>query len=523
MSITFWILWAAFAAFAAKRLMTYLHIFQQEEYNALRFLNWMIKSAAFDRRISLAFMALALLGFAGASPASLHILGALALFAAFWFEADPRQTGKKKLVLTSRAKRILGAAFGIAVIGAAFLGPVWGWIGAVQVLPLLLIASNFLWTPFESFVQRKYWAEAHNRLLAVAPAVIGVTGSFGKTSVKHLLGHVLQTHARTYFTPGSVNSPMGVSRALREEMPEDCKYYVGEMGAYGVGSIARLCRLTPPSYGIITALGEAHYERFGSLDNVARAKFELADAVLAKNGKMVVSENVLAQPYARDFVNAHRAAFLICGFGNLCDVRILSTAQTKTGTAINLSYQGKTHSLTAPIWGEHQAGNIALVFGMALTLGLAPEQIAIALKSAPQTKHRLEVKPQPDGSIYIDDAYNSNPAGFASALGILTLLRPEGGRRILVTPGMAELGEKHDELHRELGQKAAANADIILAVKPERIGTFIEGAAALGAENILKFPNFAQAQNWLAANVQRGDVVLLENDLPDLYEKKVRL
>jgi UDP-N-acetylmuramoyl-tripeptide--D-alanyl-D-alanine ligase len=519
MSITFWIIWAAFIAFAAKRLMTYLHIFQQEEYDAKRFLNWMGRTLAFDRRVSLAFIALVILGVAGASMPSLHILGALVFLAAFWFETDPRKTGKKKLVLTSRAKRILGVALGISVIAALSVP----WIIAVQALPFFLIVSNYLWTPFEAHNQKKFWDEAHARLLEIHPIVIGVTGSFGKTSVKHLLGHVLQTHARTYFTPGSINTPMGVSRALRENMQEDCKYYIGEMGAYGIGSIERLCRLTPPSYGIITALGEAHYERFGSLDNVARAKFELAQAVLAKCGKTVISENVLAQPYARDFVQNHRASFIVCGNTENCDVQVVDTRQTKDGTQLTLSYDGKTFSLTAPIWGDHQDGNIALVFAMAVTLGLAPEQIEVALKSAPQTQHRLEVKPQADGVTYIDDAYNSNPAGFASALGILTLLKPEGGRRILVTPGMAELGAKHDELHRELGQKAAVSADIILAVKPDRIQAFVEGAAQLGTENILKFPNFAQAQNWLAANTRKGDVILLENDLPDLYEKRVRL
>ena len=270
-------------------------------------------------------------------------------------------------------------------------------------------------------------------------------------------------------------------------------------------------------------MGEAHYERFKNLENVARAKFELAEAVLAKGGKMVVAEQALSQPYARQFVDTHRAAFLVCGESADADIRLRNPQETLAGTSVQVTWKKKTYLLHAPVWGNHQAGNMVLVFAMAVNLGLPPEQVVTALKTAPQTKHRLEVKHQPDGSILIDDAYNSNPVGFANALDTLALLCPKGGRRILVTPGMAELGAEHDNQHARLAEKAATCVDIALVVRPERIPTF---KATLGEKlgpNMLTFQTFAEANQWLKTNLKRNDIVLLENDLPDLYEKRLVL
>ena len=176
-------------------------------------------------------------------------------------------------------------------------------------VPFTLVLGNILMMPLESRTQRKFWTEAHTKLKRLRPMVIGITGSFGKTSVKHILGHILSMHARTLYTPGSVNTVMGNTRIIREQLKPGVRYFIAEMGAYGIGSIKRLCDLTPPDFGILTTIGEAHYERFKSLETVAQAKFELSEAVIAKDGKMIVGEEVLAQQYAVDYMNAHRDQF----------------------------------------------------------------------------------------------------------------------------------------------------------------------------------------------------------------------
>ncbi len=187
-------------------------------------------------------------------------------------------------------------------------------------------------------------------------------------------------------------------------------------------------------------------------------------------------------------------------------------------------WRDQLYTLRAPIFGEHHIGNMALAFATACSLGISPEDAILALSSAPQITHRLEVKQGPAGSRLIDDAYNSNPVGFASALKLLNALKPEGGRRILVTPGMVEMGTAHDEEHRRIGLIARSLVDILLPVVPERIASLI---AAFQLDNpggmVVPCANFAAAQAWMNANVSPLDIVLLENDLPDLYEKKLSL
>ncbi|MDP3737427.1 MAG: UDP-N-acetylmuramoyl-tripeptide--D-alanyl-D-alanine ligase [Hyphomonadaceae bacterium] len=522
---------AAFAFFLYRRLPRYLHIFQQEEYDNPRFLSWIVSARAFDIRVTIALVVLSAVYLVAGAYITWElwpITGGAVFLAAAALEPDPTKAGKKPLVLTQRAKAIFYLALGIgAVIGAliAWLLPVWGWIIGVQLPPLMLVLANTILWPMEKKKQLFFLTDAKARLKRINPEVIGITGSFGKTTVKHMLGHVLSLLDNAFITPGSVNTPMGISRVIREQLPEDTRFFVVEMGAYGPGSIARLCDLTPPQSGAITAIGEAHYERFKTLDIVARAKFELAEAVLKSTGKIVVTDNVLAQDYAQKTVATHRDRFIICGEGENADVRIGPWKVTPEGLEIALTWADKTHAVQAPVFGTHNVGNIAVVFGIAVGLGMQPERVVAALRSAPQTKHRLEVKKQDNGLIVIDDAYNSNPTGFEAALGVLSLMG-EGGkrRRVLVTPGMVELGARHDELHTKLGGIAADHADMVIAVRSERIPTFVEAfKAKRKPEDIMQVGSFGEAKKWLDENIKGDAVILLENDLPDLYERKLTL
>jgi len=147
----------------------------------------------------------------------------------------------------------------------------------------------------------------------------------------------------------------------------------------------------------------------------------------------------------------------------------------------------------------------------------------LALKSTPQITHRFEVKPGPNGAVLVDDAYNSNPKGFASALEALDILVEPSGQRILATPGMVELGDAHDEEHTRLGEIAAAHVDTLLAIAPSRIESFVDAfeQKASDQSETIRCKNFAEANDWITENAKFGDVVLLENDLPDLYERRL--
>jgi UDP-N-acetylmuramoyl-tripeptide--D-alanyl-D-alanine ligase len=285
-----------------------------------------------------------------------------------------------------------------------------------------------------------------------------------------------------------------------------------------------LCELTPPKMGIVTAIGMAHYERFKTLETVAEAKFELAEAVAAAGGTLIAAADTLNFATPRRFAEAHPGTMVTVGSEPGAAVAITELRQEADGIAVIVLWQGQPYGLRAPLFGVHQGRNIALAFAAACTLGLAPEDVVASLRTTPQIAHRLEVKRQGSGTVLIDDAYNSNPVGFASALELLDLLRRPGGRRILVTPGMVELGAAHDDEHRRIGGLAATHVDVLVAVAPHRVAPLAAAfaAAAPGAE-IVSCAGFAEAQEWMARNLADTDVVLLENDLPDLLEQKLRL
>lgn len=523
------IIYLAFLAFCAKRLMNYLHALQQDDYDNVRFWKWTARNKVYDKRATIALLLLSI-------PAALNLIPPLAThFLTFlifgiiiYTEKDARKDAKKALVLTPRAKRILNMSLVIcAAIGMVgfFVPSPAIWIIPIQLIPLLLILGNNFLSPHEKAVQQKFANEAKAKLEQMRPTIIGITGSYGKTSVKHILGHILKSTAPTLMTPGSVNTMMGITRIIREHLQPNHKYLIVEMGAYGPGSIKSLCDLTPPDTGIITSIGHAHYERFKTLDTVAHAKYELAESVLASGGTVIVGEKTLRFKHTQEMRHKDARNFIVCGGpdtdGHLTkdDLGITLIDQNSKGLVVGVMWQGKEHALRAPIYGHHHAENIAMAFAAAMHLGIEAEDVKAALTRLPQIAHRLELKKQDDGSALLDDAYNSNPTGFRSALDLLKKLKGDYTRTILVTPGIVELGPAHDDVHEKLGSYAADCCDIAIIVQPSRIPTFISGfKKANPAKPLHTFDTFVEAQSWLTKNRQKGDLILLENDLPDIYE-----
>ncbi len=516
----------AFLVFVYKRQLRYLHIFQQEEYDNPRFLSWIFRTHSYDKRLSLIVIVVAIAALT-IGPLYIFYFALAVLFLVFsYLEPNPLQLAKKKLVLTQRANRIfrLSLVLNLVVLLELYFQSFFFFLVCVHFIPVTLMIANMLLRPLEKSIQDKFKNEAVTKFERIQPETIAITGSFGKTSTKLVLGHILQLNTHAYFPPGSINTVMGITRMIREKMADNCKYFVTEMGAYGEGSINRLCDFTPPDHGIITAIGAAHFERFKDLETTAKAKFELATRVISRGGKVVIAEGVLNSNYAKTYVKDKREHFIIVGEGDDVDAKIMSVEQTEKGIGIDINYNGETYSISAPIFGKHHASNISLAFVMACFIGIKPEMIKVALKSTPQIKHRLEVKSYINGSQVIDDAYNSNPQGFRNAINLLDLLNTKNGRKILVTPGMVELGDLHDKEHTEIGRIASEKVDITLLIKGERIPTFADAYnnSKNGAE-LIELPSFEDAKAWLQENVTAADVVLLENDLPDLYEQKLTL
>ncbi len=515
-------MFAALAALMQVRLATVLGFYQQEEYDSKRFWRAWLRLPLIDFRASLALVLTVIVhAYLGGKG-----IWALWLYSAFliWLrarEAKINAAAKKKLNMTERAMRLYQLAAIFMLIAALpvllSLSYIWVWL---QLTPLAVMAANAALQPLQRRVNQRYMDEARARLADYPGKIIAITGSFGKTTTKHILGHALENLDSVFFSPGSINTVLGHTRHIRERLKPQDAYFIAEMGAYGPGSIQRLCDFIPPQMGIITSVGAAHYERFKSLETVAKAKAELGFSVLEHpDGQVYLHDSLQDYDVYQDMKRQAPERVHYCGPREGSDVRLTSVETTLDGTQITIERHGASETYAVALLGEHNADNLVLVVALLRDQGFAPELIDLALRAMPQIAHRLERRDLP-GYTLLDDAYNSNPTGFSSALRALdALAKRTGGRRILVTPGMAELGAQHDEQHAKIGALVSKCADITLAVRPDRIQSLVDAATDQGCE-VLPMASFAEARAWIESQAQPQDVILIENDLPDLLESR---
>jgi UDP-N-acetylmuramoyl-tripeptide--D-alanyl-D-alanine ligase len=519
--------------FSFKRGRLFMHFFQQEEYDNKRFFYYIFSNPKLiDKKLTISLIAVfLLLSFLEQHHyTTIYLAIVLQIFALIQINPCSKNV-KKALVITARVKRIFALFLSliIAIYGLFYLSffNISGILFLIVLilfihsLALLLILSNLLLQPYEKYIQNFFLKDAKQKLKDAATPIIAITGSYGKTSTKYILHNTLSFVASSLSTPGSVNTSMGISRIIREKLKKEHKYFIVEMGAYGVGSIKRLCDLASPNHGIITAVGDSHYERFKSLENVAKAKFELNQAINHNNGKTIINSDAID----KEFIKKYGKNLILVGSAKDNDYVISQIKQTTGGLKFKIENKGKIYDINSSLFGLHHAHNIALSFAMAHNLGIDVDAIIAAQKNMPQIKHRLEVIKAKDQPIIIDDAYNSNPDGFIAALKITKLLKKDGGRSILVTPGMVELGDLHQQKHEEVAIEALKNIDIAIIIKPKRIQSFVKlfTKEMKKSQQLICFDGFVEAKKWIDENSNVNDVILYENDLPDLYENQICL
>jgi len=516
------LLFAALLVLVIQRLRTLLTYFQQEEYEGKRFVGSWQSVRLFDVKASVATIAATVLTAAGVSLALASALLAATFLVIAYIERGHRY--KKPLVMTQRALRILrltAAALGTLSL-AVLLHPLLA-IPVLQLAPLGLIAINAMLTPFQTRINRRFENEARAKLERLNPVRIGITGSFGKTTVKHMLAEILAASAPVFFSRGSINTVLGHTRHIRQRLQWAHKYFVAEMGAYGIGSIKRLCDFIHPQYGIVTAVGDAHTERFGSLDAIAQAKSELAAEVCAKGGTVVLHSALLEYEPFRAISDRHRTQIVTVGSAG-ADVEIESRELEDGSWTISLRSNDPRIppiNYELPLVGEHNVMNSALAVTLAVIIDqTVADQIPYYTRTIAQVPHRLQKIGAPGSALILDDAYNSNELGFISAVSTMKkLAQQRGGRSILVTPGIAELGLEHDRVHERLGRICAENCDIVYVINRERIDSFFRFAGS-GKARVVDVPTFAAAREAISHDLNDQDVVLYENDLPDLLEER---
>lgn len=526
---------AAGALFGARRLLRFLRYLQQEQYYTLRFISWHHSHRTFDSRATLA----ALVVFAASllSPCSGVTLSLAASVYLLWlalYEENPLRGGKLSLVFTLRAKRIYLCALALSLIFILFVywlslfeffGPSQTarfWLLGIiffQSPPYLLALANLILLPLEKCIQARFLKEAREKYRHLSPFTIGITGSYGKTSTKAILGELLTTAVGPVFWPKKgVNSLMGITRSIREDLLPAHKWAVVEMAAFQRGSIRKLCDLTPPNAGIITAVGLMHLERFKTKENIFLAKSELAEAVPADGILVCNADDEGARGVAEKFPKATTVLYSINGprAGISCAASDISF--TETGTRFVLHCEGSTFEAFIPLLGKPAVSNALGAFAMCKALGCDTKLMLAALRTIRPVDNRLNLVKE-SGVLYLRDAYNSNPIGFAAALEVLEQL--PGRRKILVTPGVVELGARQFEENLRLAELARKVCSIVFIVARTNREAWLKG---IGTEKgdaleVKTFDHRDPALAELRSLVQSEDAVLIENDLPDLYEE----
>jgi UDP-N-acetylmuramoyl-tripeptide--D-alanyl-D-alanine ligase len=528
--------------FFTQRGLRYLRYFQQEEYNGTRFKDWFLEKRTFDTKgTAIAITAAALSRFASGGDMGICVViclvAGVVLVAVGVQEEDPRKVGKIKLKMTDRAMAIYKLALGLEAIatifiiaGTYFLGAGESiylyWLAAVvsiQSAPIWIVIANAILWPQELQKQQAFLQEAKDILADNQPYTIGITGSYGKTSTKAILGSILEAIEPTFWTPGSINTEMGITRQIRENFKPQQQIAIIEMGAYQIGSIARLCRFTPPNAGLVTAVGVMHLERFGGAENIYKAKCELAQAIPADGLLVCNGDNPGARKMATEYPKATTLLYgLEPELGHL-DCWMSDIKATMDGTTFTIHWQDREYPGFTKLLGVPMLSNLVGSFTMACALGKDPDYVIAAIYNLEPANSRLNLRKNGDGFI-LDDSYNSNPIGFASALEVLEVL--EGGRKILMTPGMVELGEIQAAENRQVALKAASICDLALVIgdtnKAALKAGLLEGG--LAPEQLMEFPNRDVALAYLTSpeHRQAKDLILIENDLPDLYESIAR-
>ena len=477
---------------AAYRTYKFARFYQLEGYNSVRYLRWWARS-----------LPLALLWVPGGEV-------------------------KQQFTRTQRALRLVFTScvlVGLLAFTGVFIGIVGVVIsGALAYLlaPLMYPLANILMYPVEAALRQGYLSKAKAALQAAGPTVIAITGSYGKTTTKEYIAHLLGARYNVLKTPKSYNTLMGVCRVINQMLPshEQYDYFIVEMGAYITGEIAAICRLTAPQISLVTAVGPMHLERFGSIENTAKVKYEIIEAlpldgaaIFNLDDPRVQAMDARGYPVQRFGVTREDAP----------GARLRASQIRMTAEGLNFivtdAQSGETVQIRAPVYGDHNVTNILMALAVAQHVGIPLQDSALRAATLEPAEHRLVRRVLPNGLVTIDDAYSANPVGSRQALRVLDLHRTATNMLAVITSGMIELGPIQDEENHKLGVDMAKVATDVVLINPKQAEPVLRGLleANFPLEHIHSVETTSAAIAWMTANAGAGDAVLIMSDLPDTY------
>ena len=407
--------------------------------------------------------------------------------------------------------------------------------GVPILLPYILFVAYLINEPMEELIKRHYIRQAKTKLDNTDVLRIGITGSYGKTSVKEILRTILSQKYRVLATPASYNTPLGIAITVKS-LDSTHDVFIAEMGARNKGDIKELALLVKPDYGVLTGINNQHLESFGTIENIKNTKFELFETLArgagdgvdglndgqgrndgnGRNGKGFFSSD---NEGARELYERFGGEKYLAGIGgaenDLVTATELSTSEQGTSFTLNIAGEEPVACNTV-LLGKHSVSNICLAAAVAYKVGLTPEEIAKGINRLQSVGHRLELVPNNKKIVIIDDSYNCNEDGAKAAMEVLDTFK---GRKIVVTPGLVELGKMENVANLSFGTLLAAHADKVIVIGKHNAEMIINGLTAGGMDkaDISFAKNLNKGNEILNGMLAEGDVVLFENDLPDNY------
>lgn len=506
-----------------------LHMLQQNKYNAHKtYIKWLIRNPKKGfKNPSIIFIILIFFIFYKNIRVLMIVFNLIYLFLIINILSTKSQT-KLPLKYTSRVKRLIFTNIIIHIIPIVFLSLIvnsknmvtcYLFLGTVayfnSVYVLLAVLIN---TPIEKFVAYYYKRKAKNKLKSMKNLkVIGITGSYGKTSSKNILNDILNIKYNSLPTPKNFNTPFGVMISINNYLDKFTDVFIAEMGACQEGDINELCELVKPKYGIITKIGIAHLATFKTRENIQKTKFELIEN-LPKDGIGILNKD---DKWQRDYKIKNNCKIKWIGIDSTdADVRATDICLSPEGTKFNIIFKGdKTkYEFQTKLLGYNNVYNILSSVALGKEFGMTIDQLKAGVSKAKAVEHRLQLK-KVNGINIIDDSYNSNPSGSKMALDVLKMMP---GKHIVVTPGMVELGKEEFEKNKQFGKYISEVADEVILVGQEKTRPVQEGLKENGFdERKIHIINDVLIAFELIQKLKKGQTfVLLENDLPDIFNEK---
>lgn len=500
-----------------------LHMFQQNRYETWRYSAWLKENIFADTAghvIPLGILLVSLVLSFFHLPVSVFIVAAVIL-TVYCFAMEKGRSYIKPLVYTGRVKRqILVLSILTVIVMALAINFVpaslsYGFLLVYAYLGVWVMIYPMAWctSPIEHGVQNMYLNDAKKILKEHTGLVkIGITGSYGKTTTKNIMQSVLSEQFNSLMTPASFNTPMGITRTIREMLKPIHQVFVCEMGADKVGDITELMEFVEPSIGVVTSIGPQHLQTFGSQENIVKEKMQMIEH-LPENGLGILNyDNELIRSYhVKNSVN-------IVTYGiesKDVDYRAEDITYSKNGSSFTVVCKEGSYRLETKLLGKLNILNILSACACARYLGVPWTVIERACKGMKQVEHRLELK-MINGHRFIDDAFNANPSGSRMALDVLSMME---GTRYIVTPGMIDLGVKQDEINKEFGKYIYGKADVAILVGTVQTKPIYEGLKEAGfdMDHVIVLNKVNEAFAYIWQNAKKEDTILLENDLPDAF------